>query len=68
MIVVGYKLNAYNATYEKAYFNVQEGRNSSGNRVLEITEDNSGITFILEYEFEGKKKRKDPRKKHSCKI
>ena len=66
MRAVGYKLNAYNATYEKAYFNVQEGRNASGNRVLEITEDNSGITFILE--FEGEKKRKDPRKKHSCKI
>lgn len=66
MRVAGYKLNAYNATYERAYFTVLEGRNASGNRVLEITEDNSGITFVLE--FEGKKKRKDPRKKRSCKI
>lgn len=66
MRVAGYKLNAYNATYESAYFSVQEGYNASGNRVLEVTEDVSGITFVLE--FEEVKKRRDPKKKRSCKI
>ena len=66
MRVAGYKLNAYNATYERAYFSVQEGRNASGNRVLEVTDDDSGITFVLE--FEDKNKRRDHRKKHPCKI
>ena len=66
MIVAGYKLNGYNATYERAYFDVREGVNASKNRVLEVTDHDSGITFVLE--FEGKKKRRDPHKKHSCKI
>ena len=66
MRVAGYKLNAYNATYERAYFSVQEGHNASGNRVLEVRDDDSGITFVLE--FEEKIRRHDRRKKHPCKI
>lgn len=61
MRVAGYKLSAYDATYKRAYFDVQEGRNSSGNRVLEVRDDDSGITFVLE--FEEQTRRHDPRKK-----
>lgn len=63
MRVAGYKLKGYDATYERAYFNVQEGHNASGNAVLEITDNDSGITFILE--FDEKKKKTGSRKKWS---
>ena len=48
MIVGGYKLNSYNATYEKTSFDVRKGTNADNNSVLEITDINSGITFIFE--------------------
>ena len=42
----GYRLSGYDATYKKTMFNVVE----QGNRVLEITEVNSGTTFLLDLE------------------
>ena len=60
MIVGGYKLNGYNATYEKTSFDVREGTNASKNRVLEVTDVNSGITFFVE--FQDKRRKRDPRK------
>ena len=48
MICEGYRLNGYNATYENAYFDVRLGSNSEKNRVLEVTDMDSGITFIFE--------------------
>jgi hypothetical protein len=48
MRVAGYKLNGYDATYEKTYFDVREGKNAEKNRVLEVTDINSGVTFIFE--------------------
>ena len=48
MKIEGYKLNGYDATYRKAVFNVNERGNE--NRVLEITEVNSGTTFLLDLE------------------
>ena len=66
MIVRGYRLNGYNATYERTSFDVREGVNSSKNRVLEVTDINSGITYIFEPP-DGKSKR-DPSKKTPCKI
>lgn len=50
MIVGGYKLNGYNATYERTSFDVRQGLNAEENCILEVTEINSGITYILEYE------------------
>ena len=51
MLCTGYKLNGYNATYRKATFEVKEK-----NRVLEITEPDSGITFIVDMNEEKPKK------------
>lgn len=45
----GYKLNGYDATYEKALFDVRNKSNGH-NHILEITELNSGITFLVETE------------------
>ena len=47
MKVNGYKLNGYNATYEKTLFNVVQ----SGD-MLEVTDINSGVTFLLELQEE----------------
>ena len=46
MIITGYKLNGYDATYRKATFNLVE----RGERVLEVTDTESGTTFILDFE------------------
>ena len=46
MKIEGYKLSGYDATYRKALFNVNE----RGNRVLEVTDVDSGITFLLDFE------------------
>ena len=42
----GYKISGYDATYRKALFNVCE----RGNRVLEITDLDSGITFLVDFD------------------
>ena len=44
MICEGYKLNGYDATYRKTCFNVIEREG----RVLEITDTESGHTFIVD--------------------
>jgi hypothetical protein len=50
MRVAGYKLNGYNATYEHTEFDIKHGYNSEKNRVLEVTDIDSGVTFIFETE------------------
>jgi len=52
MLVEGYKLNGYNATYEKVLLDVKSGYNLEKNCVLEVTDTDSGITFIFEYGVE----------------
>ena len=54
MLVSGYKMNSYDATYYKALFNVIE----QDNRVLEITETESGMSFVLDFEDVGEEVRK----------
>ena len=46
MIIEGYKLNGYDAVYKKATFSVVE----RDGRVLEVTDTDSGTTFILDLE------------------
>ena len=41
----GYKISGYDATYKKTTFNVCE----KGERVLEITDVDSGITFLVDF-------------------
>ena len=62
MIVRGYKLNGYNATYEKVCFDIREGFNSEKNRVLEVMDINSGITYIFELKDLPKKNRQRHKK------
>lgn len=45
MKLEGYKISGYDATYRKALFNVCE----RGNRVLEITDVDSGTTFLVDF-------------------
>lgn len=73
MRVPGYKLKGYDATYEQAMFDVRYGINAEKNRVLEVTEINSGITFIFEAEPKDQTKRrrrnrKQIPKKNPCKA
>lgn len=67
MIVGGYKLNSYNATYEKTSFDVRKGLNADKNCVLEVTDINSGLTFIFEDKDQNhqQKKRSAKHRKHS---
>ena len=44
----GYKISGYDATYRKALFNVVEKGNK--NRVLEITDLESGTTFLIDFD------------------
>ena len=46
MKVNGYKLNGYNATYERATFDVKD----IGNNLVRITDILSGVSYILELE------------------
>ena len=46
MLCRGYKLNGYDVTYKKATFSIIEKREG----VLEITDTESGTTFILDLE------------------
>lgn len=48
MRITGYKLNGYNATYERTNFDVREYRNADKSRVLEVTEIETGVSYILE--------------------
>ena len=48
----GYKLRGYDATYDKASFDVRVRYEDDESCVLEILEINSGITFIVELENE----------------
>jgi len=48
MRVAGYKLNGYNATYEKCDLDIWTGKNAQKKRVLEMTDIDSGITYIFE--------------------
>lgn len=50
MRVEGYRLNGYNATYEKTLFEVRGGYNGTKGRVLEVTDIDSGMTFVFETE------------------
>lgn len=53
MKVPGYKLNGYDATYEKTTFEVFRDHSAVGESgVLEVMEINSGITFVLEMDDE----------------
>ena len=46
MKLEGYKISGYDATYRKALFNVCE----RGERVLEITDLDSGTTFLIDFD------------------
>lgn len=61
-IAEGYKLNSYNATYEKATFSVCTRYEDKRKIIREVTELNSGITFIYE-EKKGYKKHERKSKK-----
>lgn len=60
MFYDGYRLNGYNATYDKTRFDIRIGRNGEKNRVLEITDINSGMTFIVEADMEIRFNRRRP--------
>lgn len=60
MITEGYKLNSYDAVYEKTTFLVRTRHESRRKIIKEVTELNSGITFI----YEVKKGYKKERRKH----
>ena len=49
----GYKISGYDATYRKALFNVCE----RGKRVLEITDLDSGTTFLVDFNGAERKRR-----------
>ena len=57
-ITEGYKLNGYDATYERATFSVRKRYEDKHKIIREITELNSGITFIYEVKKEYKKERR----------
>ena len=59
-IAEGYKLNGYDATYEKATFSEYTRYEDKRKIIREVTELNSGITFI----YEVKKGYKKERRKH----
>lgn len=59
-VAEGYKINGYNATYEKTTFNVRTRYEDKKMVIREVTEINSGITFIYEV-----KKNERNRKKHN---
>lgn len=57
-VAEGYKINGYNATYEKTTFNVRTRYEDKKMVIREVTEINSGITFIYEVKKEYKHERK----------
>lgn len=58
MVAEGYKVNGYDATYEKTTFNVRTRYEDKKMAIMEVTEINSGITFIYEVIKEYKHERK----------
>lgn len=64
MRVKGFKIRGYDAKYERANFDIVHGYNAENNRVLEVTDIDSGITFIFETEERYKIERTKP--KTSC--
>ena len=58
IIAEGYKLNGYDATYEKTTFSVRKRYEDKHEIIREITELNSGITFIYVVKKEYKHERK----------
>lgn len=61
-IMEGYRLNGYNATYEKAVFSVRTRHEDRKTIIKEITELNSGITFIYEIKKGYKKNERKSKK------
>ena len=53
MRVAGYRLKGYDAMYEKTWFDVR-GRSDDKSCVLEISEDLSGTTYIVEIDKDSK--------------
>ena len=62
MKLEGYKISGYDATYRKALFNVCE----RGNRVLEITDVDSGTTFLVDFNGAEKERRTSGWKKNEA--
>lgn len=60
MIAEGYRLNGYDAKYEKTTYHVRIRYEDEDVVIHEVTEVNSGITFIYEV-----KKNERNRKKHN---
>ena len=60
MIAEGYRLNGYDAKYEKTTYHVRIRYEDEEVVIHEVTEVNSGITFIYEV-----KKNERNRKKHN---
>ena len=48
IITEGYKLNNYDATYEKTTFLIRTRHENNKKVIREVTELNSGMTFIYE--------------------
>lgn len=58
MIAEGYRLNGYDAKYEKTTYHVRIRYEDDEVVIHEVTEANSGITFIYEIKKGYKKERK----------
>lgn len=72
MIYRGYRLNGYNATYEKAVFNVVEQQDG----VLEIADLESGVTILIDFDSAPETERRrtskwrkdEPKEQHGTSI
>lgn len=64
MITEGYKLNSYDAVYEKTTFLVRTRHESKRKIIKEVTELNSGITFIYEVKKSERNRKKHNRQTH----
>ena len=62
IVTEGYKLNGYDATYEKATFSECTRYEDKHKIIREVTELNSGITFIYEVKKEYKKHERKAKK------
>ena len=62
IVTEGYKLNGYDATYEKTTFSVRKRYEHRHKIINEVTELNSGITFIYEVKKEYKKHERKAKK------
>ena len=58
MKLEGYKISGYDATYRKALFNVNERGATPESRVLEITELESGTTFLIDFDNANEQERR----------